>query len=269
MSRFPWVVAILLALLTAGSLSGVAAFSGLLPGWAPAPLVAEVRLQPFQLPAGFGIEPTTIADFMVTQLKERANKDVALGVILGTDGARQMRDVVIPRLVHPDLIARMVENIPPLQTLVAVRDYRAAATVSVHNTGDRPLTDVALTLPGTLKAETAEGPLAIVEPVEGMQVIRLADLQPGQSVAIQAWLDRSLDDEGALERQIRVGATGVDGSVLVYGHQGWAGEAFETNVWGRWAAWAILLGVAAGALGLLGWIVLRAIRRGALATGRR
>ncbi|MHA6728825.1 hypothetical protein [Devosia sp. A369] len=259
MSRFPWVMMILLLLLAAGSLSGVAVFAGLLRGWAPGPLVAEVQLQQFRLPAGFGIDPPLIAGHMVTQLKDRVDKDVALSVILGTEGARQLREVVVPRLVHPDLIARMMDNIPPLKTLTEVQNYRSSATVSVHNEGATVLTDVALTLPGTLRAETAEGPLTIVTPVEGLQTIILADLQPNEIVVLEAWQDRRLDIEGALDARITVGAAGVDGTVVIYGRQEWAGQAFETNVWGRWAAWIILIGVAAGSLGLLVWLVVRAV----------
>ena len=73
-----------LAMSLAGGL-GLAAMTGALSAWAPSALKAEIVLADYPIPAGFGVAPQEVSDFLVAQLQERVLNDIALRLLMGND----------------------------------------------------------------------------------------------------------------------------------------------------------------------------------------
>lgn len=252
--KLPPIAMLGLLLVLVGSALGAAVFGGALRALSPSPLVAEVRLQSMTLPSGFSMDNAALAANLVAVLQDRVRKDVGLTVLLGEAATKQLREAALPRLVNTELMTRMIENMPAFAAMTSASRFRSLAEISVRNRGDVPLEDVAITIPGLILAEPAgDAPVVTTVTASALPAARLGALAPGGSVALRAWLDAPLADVLAREAEIKVGARGRDGTVLVYGHRGWSGEDFETVAWGRWLVWALLVAAGLGSAGALGF----------------
>jgi len=70
-------------------------------------LVAEFRVQSFALPAAYGLDPQSrVTTGTVLNLFGHIFGN-HLRIILGRDGAQQLADIVVPRLLSPTIIRRI------------------------------------------------------------------------------------------------------------------------------------------------------------------
>lgn len=70
--------------------AGLAALTGGAGGlFAPA-LRADLRLGPYPLPTGFGIDSGAVAGFLAEELQDHAAEDVALRLTPGTEGLKRL-----------------------------------------------------------------------------------------------------------------------------------------------------------------------------------
>lgn len=259
MTRFPFAaVAATLAVFVACA-SGVAAFWDLPRQVFPAPLSAEVRLDPVVLPAGIDVDATAVAEYLTTQLTRQAERDVAIRMTLGKENVAKMIETVFPRVVNPSLITRMFDRIPPLKAVLSLGGFRAAARVGVVNAGTEPLADVAMTLPGVVLAERPDGTaLEIHASAAGPSAIRIGMLEPGARLEFVAWTTAAADSPGIVEN-VRLGAAdGVAGDVALHAGEGWLGENLAAQPWSRWLVGTVLVSATLAALGMLGAILVGA-----------
>lgn len=259
MNRFPLAAAIAALIVFVASVAGVAAFWGGTRLLAPAALTAEVRLDPVLLPSGIELDSAQVAEEMAKQLVDRAGRDSAIRITLGPEALGQLLEVVLPRLVGPTVVNRMVEAIPSLRSVLSLTRFRTAARISVVNHGSEPLADIALTLPGVLLAETSDGTaLDIHVPEQGPRAVRIGVLEAGARLSLAAWLTEPRD---GLATAIRLGAAGgTKGDVSVYGAEGWLGEELGPRPWARWLVGSLLVGAALTAFAVLVLIVFGALR---------
>ncbi|HHY48742.1 MAG TPA: hypothetical protein GYA10_03235 [Alphaproteobacteria bacterium] len=262
MNRIPLPVALVALVVFAASLAGLAAMTGTLPALAPGPLVGDVRISPLPLPAAVKLDPLVIAEELQQELSERAARDVAVRMAFGPENADQMQNLVIPRLVNAAVIGRMIERIPPLRTVMALGALRASARIAISNTGAAGLTDVALVLPGLAAAETADGTaLEVTRTAAGATALRLGALEPGQTLAVTAWLDQPIEALDAARAQFALGAAGgLDGSLVLRLGEGWLGEDLAAYGWARWLIGGLLGLIALLSAVLLGALVVGAVR---------
>lgn len=260
-SRFPFVAATAALAVFLACAGGVAAFWGLTRLVAPARLSAEVRLDPLVLPSGIFVDPQIVADDLTRHLTEQAERDVAIRMTLGKDNVAKMLEVVFPRLVTSTAIGGMFQRIPSLKGILSLGQFRAAARISVANLGPTRLEDVAMTLPGALVAETADGrALEIHVSKAGPRAVRIGTLEPGARLDFAAWTTSPPDAPGMAEA-IRLGAAGgAAGAVTLYAGEGWLGEPLAAQPWARWLVGTVLVSSALTALGVLALIV-RGARR--------
>ncbi len=215
-----------------------------------ADLRAEVQVTDYPLPAGFGIEPELVAEFLSASLRKRAGEDIALRFSLGTEGLKRLQEIALPRLMNVVVVRSMIRDVKPLNDLLAVGDFRRAAQIVVTNAG-AAATDVALTLPGAVLAEAGGATVPVLTTDTGLTAIALGDMAAGEVRALTVWL--GADAVGLdLGDSTRIGATGRRGQVLLTGQGGWAGTGLEALPWARWTVNAVLLGVFVfGVAGLL------------------
>lgn len=209
--------------------------------WQPK-LVAEIEVQDFALPSKFSMNPNEISDELSAELQRRANSDTALRFLLGGDGQQQVAEVVVPRLLNSGVISRMFGNMESLGTVMEVTEFHGMVTGNIRNDGDKVLRDVALTLPGALKAETADGTAVdVVEPRDDLAAVNFGDLEAGAVRSFTVWLDRPARDLTAAPQFVRTGAQeGVDGLVEMRGDRGWFGSGLEVAPWARWLVAGLL-----------------------------
>lgn len=261
-SRFPIAQNLALLLVLALSLAGLAVFTGAARMWNTNALSAEVRLQPLALPSDVSLDTVAVADALVAEMRSTAERDVALRLSLGQENADKIGEVVVPRLVNSAVIRRMIEAVPALQTVLRLPELETLARIDLHNTGTVPLEDVALTLPGLVRAEEASGtPVSVVETQTGLTAVNAGALAAGETREITAWLSVPLDG-GTVRGQVALGAANdIDGAVFIHPASGWVGEDLAIHPWARWLVAAILAGVALGAFGLLVAIIVLHWRR--------
>ena len=235
------------------SLGGLLTMTGTLRTALSPGLSAEVHLSEYPLPAGFGIEPQEVSDFLVKELIQRAEDDIALRLSLGEKGKQQLIEIVIPRLVSSTVVRDMVANIRPLANVLSVADFRLAARVVITNRA-AGAKDVALTLPGALLAEADGQPVKIVKTATGLTAVAVGDMASGESRVLTVWLGKPAVEAGAgLGRLVLVGAAGGQrGSVWIYGLGPWFGADEEAMPVARWMiAGALLMVLVASALVLI------------------
>lgn len=245
------------------SLFGLLAMTGTLRQLASPDLSAEVHLDEFPLPPGFGLEPQEVADFLVQELTMRATDDIALRLALGTDGQTKLIEVVIPRLVNSVVVRDMIAQIKPLANVLSVGAFRLSGRVVITNRGPAR-SDVALTLPGLLLAEGGE----VEATSNGMTALRLDELAAGEVRVVKVWLGEAALQAGAdLRRQLLLGdGAGSRGRVWLYGPGPWAGEDLQAIPPARWAVAGML---AATGLSSLLVLILAAMTRLRLGSRRR
>lgn len=252
-SRRPLAPALAALVVLAAALIGLAVLVGAVRQFTPGPLVAELRLDPMRLPSGVALDPVEISDYIEKRLTENAERDVAIRMGLGPENSERLMTIIIPRLVNSTVISRMIDRIPPLGAVVALNRLRTAASIAVRNTGEAPLADVAMTLPGIVLAETASGePVDIATPARNITALRLGTLAAGEELALTAWLDVPLSASGRFEAETALGAAGgVAGQVATYGGAGWIGEDLNAYPWARWLVGGLLGAMAFAAFGVL------------------
>jgi cytochrome c oxidase subunit IV len=260
--RFPIAQSLGLLFVFLVSLAGLAVFTGAARVWNPDVLTAEIRLQPLVLPSDVGLDPTAVAAALVTEMQEHADRDVALRLSLGQANSEKIAEVVVPRLVNSAVIGRMMQAVPALQTVLALPELKTVARVAVHNASAAPLEDVALTMPGLVRAERADGADAAVATTQtGLTALGLGTLAAGQTLDITAWLSVPLGEAGAATGQIALGAANdIDGAVIVHPTGSWMGEDLAVNLWARWLVAAILVALTIASAGLLVAIVVMHVR---------
>jgi hypothetical protein len=219
------------------------------------PLVGDLVLHEVQVPAAFKIDPVLIADELVKRMQRRSESDLALRILLGDKGNELLRDRAVPRLVNAGVVRRMVEEMEGLGTVIAFGSYRSYAPISIRNTGETTLDDVAITLPHAVLAERGDGggPLEISEHDAALGAISLGRLAPGAAVLIHAWFDEPPAAIAARGDAIRLGADGgVRGNMRVYpAAAGWNGADLQVLPWARWLIAAVLAAVAFAAFATL------------------
>ncbi|MFZ1680269.1 MAG: hypothetical protein WAT70_04555 [Rhizobiaceae bacterium] len=204
-------------------------------------LQAELVVQDFLVPPGFGLDPNRVANFMADQLKSRLDDDVAIRLTLKPDVMKKVKDIVLPRLMNVVAVQSMMHDIPELSAILDIGAFRRTVSGTVRSTG--PAQDVALTVPGALLAEVDGTKVRITTTSTGLKALRLGTMAAGQSHAITLWLDDSALNSD-LSRTVKLGgAEGVRGRVLLWGDHGWFGADMEPLRWSRWLIGAVLAGV--------------------------
>jgi hypothetical protein len=252
-SRLPLAPALAALIVLIAALAGLAVLSGAVRQFTPGPLVAELRLAPMLLPSGTALDPLEISNYIEQRLTQNAERDVAIRMGLGPENSERLMTIIIPRLVNSTVISRMIDQIPPLGAVVALNRLRTTASIAVRNTGEARLADVAMTLPGIVLAEEANGePVEIVTPARSITAVRLGTLAPGEERRLTAWLNVPLSASDRFAAETALGAAGgIAGQVATYGGAGWIGEDLNAYPWARWLVGGLLGAVAFAAFGVL------------------
>jgi hypothetical protein len=205
------------------------------------PLQAELVVQDFLVPPGFGLDPDRVANFMAEELKQRLNDDVAIRLTLKSDVMKKVKDIVLPRLMNVVAVRSMMHDIPELSAILDIGAFRRTVTGTVRSTQDAQ--DVAVTAPGALLAEVDGEKVKITTTSTGLQALNLGAMTAGQSHHITLWLDDSALKVD-LGRTVKLGAAdGQRGRVLLWGDHGWFGADLEALRWSRWLVGSLLSGV--------------------------
>jgi hypothetical protein len=239
------------------SLAGLSTMTGLLRDLLSPQLSAEVHLSTFLMPAGFGLEPQVVSDFLAAELIRRAEDDVALRLTLGTVAQKKLVEIGIPRLVSSTVVRDMIRDIKPLAEVLSVGQFKMAAEVVVYNKG-RENTDVVLTMPGVVMVEAGSGSATIETTSTGLTALALGDMASGEGRTLRVWLGQGAVDAGpAFNRSVLLSdARGDTGRVWMYGRGPWQGADLQAMPAMRWMVAAVLLVVLAASLLVLGFAVL-------------
>ena len=204
-------------------------------------LQAELLVQDFRVPSGFGLDPTRVAGFMADELKQRLEDDIAIRMTLKPDMKKKVKDIVLPRLMNVVAVQAMMHDIPELSAILDIGSFRRTLSGTVRSTADAA--DVALTVPGALLAEVDGTKARITTTSTGLTALELGPMAPGQSFEVTLWLDESVL-AADLGRSVRLGAAdGVRGRVLLWGGHDWFGVDMEALRWSRWLVGGLLAGV--------------------------
>lgn len=235
-----WHILFSLGLTLAAGL-GLAVLSGEGRTLLAPPLQADLVVQDFLLPPGFGLEPSRVADFMSRELRDRLEDDVAIRMTLKPDVMKLVRDIVLPRLMNVVAVQSMMRDIPELSAILDIGAFRRTLSGTVRSSRDAR--DVALTVPGALLAEVDGSKVRITTTSTGLSALELGDMTAGQTLSLTLWLDESAGG-AELGRSVRLGATeGLRGRVLLSSGQGWFGADMEALRWSRWLIGTMLAGV--------------------------
>lgn len=207
---------------------------------APA-LQAELVVQDFPIPQGFGLNPDKVAGYMADELKQRLEDDVAIRLTLKTEVMKKVRDVVLPRLMNVVAVQSMMHDIPELSAILDIAAFQRSVQGTVRSATDAQ--DVALTVPGALLAEVDGKKVKVITTSTGLQALTLGDMTAGQSHQITVWMDATSVGVD-MGRQVKLGAgDGQRGRVLLWGDRGWFGADVEALRWSRGVIGALLAGV--------------------------
>lgn len=241
------------------TLAGLLTMTGHLRRIITPSLSAEVHLTDYLLPAGFGVDPQEVADFLAQEMVTRTQNDIAVRLALGEQAQRRLIEVGIPRLVSTSVVRDMIKGIPPLAKVLSVADFRIAAQIVVRNQGEaRP--DVALTLPGAILAEAETGSAGIEETSTGLTAVVLGDMAAGETRVLRVWLGQAAVDAGpGLAASVRLGdGNGDSGRVWLFDRGAWRGADLQAVPWARWLVAGVLLTVLVGSGLVLGFALLSA-----------
>jgi hypothetical protein len=235
-----WQFLVTLCLILSAGL-GLLIMSGNARGLLAPSLQAELYVQDFPLPPDMGVDPTQVAAFMANELQERMDDDIAIRLTMDANVARQVRDIVLPRLMNVVAVQVMMRGVPELSALLDLGSFRRTVIGTVYSTD--AAANVALTVPGALLATVDGIRVELTTTSTGMKALELGALEAGQSHDIVLWLDESSTDAD-LGRSILLGATeGQRGRVLLWGDRSWFGADVEALRWGRWIVGGVLAAV--------------------------
>jgi len=206
-----WQTVVALGLILSAGL-GLVVMSGGARGLFAPHLQAELVVQAFPLPPDMGVDPGRVAEFMARELQQRFEDDVAIRLMLPSEDAEKVRDIVLPRLMNTVAVQAMMSEIPELDALLDLGSFREAVRGQISSSTDA--TDVALTVPGALLATVDGEVVDIVTTSTGMTALSLGDMTAGESHQVVLWLDESAASQD-LGRTILLGADGERGRVLV------------------------------------------------------
>ena len=235
-----WNTLISLCLILSAGLGLVVLAGGARGLLAPA-LQAELVVQDFPIPQGFGLDPKRVAGFMSKELEQRLEDDVAIRITLKTDVMKKVRDIVLPRLMNVVAVQSMMHDIPELSAILDIAAFKRSVQGTVRSATDAQ--DVALTVPGALLAEVDGEKIKVTTTSTGLQALTLGEMTAGQSHQVTLWLDAT--SEGVdLGKTVKLGAAdGQRGRVLLWGDHGWFGADVEALRWSRGVIGALLAGV--------------------------
>lgn len=235
-----WNILISLCLILSSGLGLVVLAGGARGLLAPA-LQAELIVQDFPIPQGFGLDPDRVAGFMSDELKQRLEDDVAIRLTLKTDVMRKVRDIVLPRLMNVVAVQSMMHDIPELSAILDIAAFQRTVQGSIRS--EKAAKDVAMTVPGALLAEVDGKKIKVSKTSTGMQALNLGDMAAGQTRHITVWMDASSVGVD-MGKSIKLGAAaGQRGRVLLWGDHGWFGADVEALRWSRGLIGALLAGV--------------------------
>lgn len=234
-----WHVLLSLTLIGTAAISLLVLSGGARGLFAPA-LQAELVVQDFPVPPGFGIDPTRVAGFMADQLRQRLQDDIAIRMTLKNDVLKKVKDIVLPRLMNVVAVQTMMHDIPELSAILDIGKFHRTLSGTVRSAGAAQ--DVALTVPGALLAQVDGVKVKVVTTSTGLQALELGAMTAGQSHQITLWLDETAltVDMG---KMVALGAAdGQRGRVLLWGDRGWFGADVEALRWARWVIGGLLTG---------------------------
>jgi hypothetical protein len=234
-----WNFLLSISLIAAAGL-GLLVLSGGARGFAAPSLEAQLLVQDFPVPDGFGIDPNRVAGFMADQLRQRLDNDLGIRLTLKANVIKKVKEVALPRLMNVVVVKSMMRDIPELSAVLDLGAFRRTVTGQISTTA--AVHDVALTVPGALLAEVNGEKVKVTTTSTGMTALALGDMASGQVHQVTIWLGESALGND-LGRTIRVGAErGTRGRVLLWGAQGWFGADLEALRWSRWLVGTILGG---------------------------
>lgn len=244
------------------SLAGIMAMTGALRTLTSPALSADVHLAEFPLPKGFGLDPQEVADFLVDDLTERAETDIALRLAMGSQGQLRLIEVGIPRLVSSVVVRDMIREIKPLADVLSVGAFKVAARVVVRNLAqDRK--DVVLTMPDAILAEAETGSVAIETTSTGLTALTLGDMAAGEERVLRVWLGAAAVAAGpGFDKSVLLGdRAGQSGQVWIYGTEAWHGADLQAMPIARWMVGGVLLAVFVSAALSAIFVLMTAMRR--------
>ena len=234
-----WNFLLSISLIAAAGL-GLLVLSGGARGFAASSLEAQLLVQDFPVPNGFGIDPNRVAGFMADQLRQRLDNDLGIRLTLKANVIKKVKEFALPRLMNVVVVKSMMRDIPELSAVLDLGAFRRTLTGQISTTA--AVQDVALTVPGALLAEVNGEKVKVTTTSTGMTALELGDMATGQVHQVTIWLGESALGND-LGRTIRVGAErGTRGRVLLWGAQGWFGADLEALRWSRWLVGTILGG---------------------------
>ena len=234
-----WNFLLSISLIAAAGL-GLLVLSGGARGFAASSLEAQLLVQDFPVPDGFGIDPNRVAGFMADQLRQRLDNDLGIRLTLKANVIKKVKEFALPRLMNVVVVKSMMRDIPELSAVLDLGAFRRTLTGQISTTA--AVQDVALTVPGALLAEVNGEKVKVTTTSTGMTALELGDMASGPVHQVTIWLGESALGND-LGRTIRVGAErGTRGRVLLWGAQGWFGADLEALRWSRWLVGTILGG---------------------------
>jgi hypothetical protein len=222
--------------------AALAALGGMATGLGRSGLSADVALHPFVLPSDFGLDADAVAAALVTELQDRLAADIAIRLLLEEEENTIMGEVVLPRLINAGVFRRIFAGLPGIGSVTALTDVRAIAQVTVRNTTENRLTDIALLVPGLLRGQGG----LVVPAADGPGSVTLPALAPGESADLTLWLATDAPP-------LSLGAAGgLRGDLRTYrALTGWRGADLQVMGWARWLVAGLLgLALVAAAAGL-------------------
>jgi len=235
-----WNILIALCLILSAGLGLVVLAGGARGLLAPA-LQAELVVQDFPIPQGFGLDPERVAGFMADELGNRLKDDLAIRITLKADVLKKVRDIVLPRLMNVVAVNSMMHDIPELSAILDIAAFKRTVQGTIRSAKDAH--DVALTAPGALLAEVDGKKIKVITTSTGLQALTLGDMKAGESHQIIVWMDATSVGVD-MGRNVKLGAAdGQRGRVLLSGDQGWFGADVESLRWSRGLIGALLAGV--------------------------
>ena len=235
-----WNILIALCLILSAGLGLVVLAGGARGLLAPA-LQAELVVQDFPIPQGFGLDPERVAGFMADELGNRLKDDLAIRITLKADVLKKVREIVLPRLMNVVAVNAMMHDIPELSAILDIAAFKRTVQGTIRSAKD--VQDVALTAPGALLAEVDGKKIKVITTSTGLQALTLGDMKAGESHQIIVWMDATSVGVD-MGRNVKLGAAdGQRGRVLLSGDQGWFGADVESLRWSRGLIGALLAGV--------------------------
>jgi hypothetical protein len=252
-----------LVALVLASLTSLLALGGYAGDLTRSAISADVHLHSFAVPGSFRVDRNELSESLLRQIEERAATDVGLRMSLDELGRKQLTDLIIPRLINPSVVARLIQDVPALSAILDISSYKSVAEIVVSNNTDGSLNDAVVLLPGLIGAQNMAGvPVGVITTEPGLTALSLGTLTAGESRALTVWMNLSVLELQAVQSKIRVGAAdGLNGQVHMFGRTDWTGRDLEVLPWTRWIVSFVVAFCGLSALGALLVLMLRARQR--------